>query len=60
MENTSRRDLLAGLVALPAAVGQRLLGLPSSELSPEELQPRPAAPGRLRVNPPSLSVKRRG
>lgn len=57
MQTTSRRDLLAGLASLAA-----LAGLAPSRTEPEAgAAPAPvAAPGQLRVTPPSDSVMRRG
>lgn len=57
MQTTSRRDLLAGLASLAA-----LAGLAPSRTEPEAgVLPAPAAaPGLLRVAPPSDSVMRRG
>jgi hypothetical protein len=62
METPSRRDLLAGLAALPAVFSRNLLGL----VAPGELQtgaeqpPVSSGPGTLQINTPSQSVVRRG
>lgn len=56
MENTSRRDLLAGLAALPAAFGQKLLGL----IPQAPVKEQAVGPGTLKVAAPSQSVMRRG
>ncbi len=55
MQTTSRRDLLAGLASLAA-----LAGLAPSRTEPEAGAAPAAAPGLLRVAPPSDSVMRRG
>ena len=60
MQNTSRRDLLAGIAALPAAFSQKLLGLFQTAPTAVVEDPAGAAPGRLRITPPSQSVVRRG
>ncbi len=56
MENSSRRDLLAGLAALPAAFSQKVLGL----FQPAPAKQQPGGPGSLKVVAPSQSVMRRG
>jgi hypothetical protein len=56
MDNTSRRDLLAGLAALPAALSQKVLGL----LPPATTKEKSGGPGALKIDPPSQSVMRRG
>lgn len=63
MDKTTRRDLLAGLAAVPAILGGKLLGMFVASTRPAEAAadiPGAAAPGRLRINPPSESVTRRG
>ena len=60
MQNTSRRDLLAGLAALPAAFSQTLLDPARPAAETAEQEPASAAPGKLRVTPPNQSVMRRG
>lgn len=61
MQPTTRRNLLAGLAALPEALGRELLGPATPEAEPAAAPAAaPAAPGQLRINPPSHSVTRRG
>jgi hypothetical protein len=62
MEKTSRRDLLAGLAALPALFSRNLLGLLLPAPTPAESDPPNGkrAPGTLRITSPSQSVTRRG
>lgn len=61
MQTPTRRDLLAGLASL-AALGRGFLGLllGGPTVATATAPVRTPAPGKLRVEPPSQSVMRRG